>query len=87
MGYEPHTGKFVSTWIDCMSPVLCTFSGRLKGDTIHLEGSFFSSMAGMVLKHRGTEKHISRNERLFEMFCTQPDGVEIKIMSTHYRRA
>ena len=87
MGYEPHTGKFVSTWIDCMSPVLCTFSGKLKGDTIHLEGTFFSCMANTVLKHRATEKHISRNERLFEMFCTLPDGNEIKIMSTHYRRA
>ena len=87
MGYEPSSGKFVSTWVDSMMPVLCTFSGKQKGDTIHMEGSFLSCMTNTVLEHRTTEKHISKNERIFEMFCTMPDGTEIKMMTNHYKRA
>ena len=87
LGYEPHTGKFISTWVDSMMPVLCTLSGKQKGDTLHFEGSFLSPMTNSVLEHRATEKHVSRNERIFEMFCTLPDGKEIKMMTNHYRRA
>lgn len=87
MGFEPHSGKFVSTWVDSMMPVHCTFTGKLKGDTIVLEGEFFSCMTNSVLKHRATEKHISKDERIFEMFCTMPDGKEIKMMTNHYKRA
>lgn len=87
LGFEPHSGKFVSTWVDSMAPVMCYFSGKQKGDTITLEGEFFSCMTNSVLKHRTTEKHISKNERIFEMFCTMPDDKEIKMMSNHYKRA
>ncbi len=87
LGYEPSSGKFVSTWVDSMMPVLCTLSGKQKGDTIHLEGAFLSCATNSVLKHRATEKHISKNERIFEMFCTMPDGTEVKMMTNHYKRA
>jgi len=87
LGYEPHTKKYVSTWIDSMTPVLCSMAGSKKGDTITLEGSFFSCMTNSVLKHRTTEKHVSKDERIFEMFVTMPDGTEIKLMTNHYKRA
>ena len=87
MGFDPNTGKFVSTWIDSMTPVLCALSGKQKGDTITMEGEFFSCMTNSVLKHRTTEKRIGKNERIFEMFCTLPDGNEIKMMTNHYKRA
>ncbi len=87
MGYEPHANRFVSTWVDCMSPVLFHFTGKEKGDTIVMEGEAFSCMTQSVLRHRITEKHISKNERIFEMFATMPDGKEIKMMTNHYRRA
>jgi len=87
LGFEPHTKRYVSTWIDSMSPVLFHLTGEKKGDTITLKGKAFSCMTNSILEHRTTEKHISKNERLFEMFCTMPDGNEIKMMSSHYRRA
>ena len=86
-GYEPHTGKFITTWIDSMAPVHCTLTGKQKGDTITFEGSFFSCMTNSVLKHRATVKQIGKNERIFEMFCTMPDGKEVKMMTNHYKRA
>lgn len=87
LGFEPHTGQFVSTWVDSMSPAHATLRGVQKGDTIHLEGEFFSPMANCVMKHRATERHISKDERVFEMFCTPPGAPEMKMMSSHYRRA
>lgn len=87
MGFEPDTGKYVSTWIDSMSPSLCVFRGSQKGDTLTMEGEFFSCMTNSVLKHRITEKQVGKNERVFEMFATMPDGNEIKMMTNHYRRA
>jgi len=87
LGFEPHAGEFVSTWIDSMAPVLCTLRGKKKGDTIVMEGKFFSCMTNSVLKHRTTQKQISKNEHVFEMFCTLPDGTEVKMMTNHYKRA
>ena len=87
MGFDPNKKKWVSTWIDSMSPVLFVLTGTQKGDTITLEGEAWSCMTNSVLKHRTTEKHIGKNERIFEMFCTMPDGNEIKMMTNHYKRA
>ena len=87
VGYEPHAGRWVSTWIDSMSPVLFHLTGTRKGDTLTMEGDAWSCMTNSVLKHRTTEKRISANEFVFEMFCTMPDGTEIKMMTNHYRRA
>lgn len=87
LGYEPHSKQFVSTWVDSMAPVLCVLKGTQKGDTLTMHGEFWSCMTNSVLKHRTTEKTISKNERVFEMFCTMPDGTEIKMMTNHYKRA
>jgi len=86
-GFEPHSGQFVSTWTDSMAPVLCVLRGKKKGDTITLEGEFFSCMTNTVLKHRITDKFISKDEHVFEMFSTMPDGKEMKMMTNHYKRA
>jgi len=87
MGYEPHAQRWVSTWVDAMSPVLFHFTGKQVGDTITMEGDAFSCMTNSVLRHRTTEKHLGKDERIFEMFARMPDGKEIKMMTSHYRRA
>ena len=87
VGYEPHAKRWVSTWIDGFTPSLFVFTGTLSGDTLTMTGDGWSCMTNSVLKHRTTEKAISMNERLFEMFCTMPDGKEIKMMTNHYKRA
>jgi hypothetical protein len=87
MGFEPHSGEYVSTWIDSMAPALFVLRGKPKGDTIELRGKAWSCMTNSALEHRTTEKRISKDERLFEMFVTMPDGTEIKMMTNHYKRA
>jgi len=86
-GYEPHSKQYVSTWMDSMAPVLCVLRGTKQGDTLTLQGEFFSCMTNSVQKHRTTDKMISKDEHIFEMFTTMPDGKEIKMMTSHYKRA
>jgi hypothetical protein len=87
VGYEPHAKRWISTWVDAMSPALFVLSGTQKGDTLTMTGEAWSQMTNSVLKHRTTEKRISKDEFVFEMFATMPDGNEIKMMTNHYRRA
>jgi hypothetical protein len=87
LGFEPHTGEYVSTWVDSMAPALFVLRGKKKGDTIELKGDCYSCMTQSILPHRTTEKIVGKNERIFEMFSTMPDGTEIKLMTNHYKRA
>jgi hypothetical protein len=87
LGYEPHATRYVSTWIDSMGPVMFHMTGSEKGDTLTMTTKAFSCMTNSELVHRTTEKRISKNERIFEMFCTMPDGTEVKMMTNHYKRA
>jgi hypothetical protein len=87
LGFEPHTSQFVMTWVDTMTPVLCTARGSKKGDSIVLEGDVFSCMTKSVVKHRFVHKLNSKDEHIFEMFMTMPGGPEIKLMTNTYKRA
>ena len=87
MGYEPHAKRWVSTWVDCMAPVLFHFTGTKQGDTITMTGKAMSCTTNTELMHRTTWKRITKNEHVFEMFQTLPDGKEMKMMSSIYRRA
>jgi hypothetical protein len=87
VGYEPHAKRWVSTWVDAMTPALYVFHGQKSGDTLTFTGEAWSCMTNSILEHRTTEKRISKNEFLFEMFATMPDGKEIKMMSNLYKRA
>lgn len=87
MGYEPHKGRYVMTWIDCMSPVLFHMTGTRQGDTITMTGKALSCHTNTELVHRTTWKTVHANEHHFEMFVTMPDGKEMKMMSSVYKRA
>lgn len=87
LGYEPHSGEYVCTWVDSMNPVLCVMRGHEKAGTLTLEGEFFSCMTNSVLRHRSVTKFLGKNEHVFEMFAFMPDGTEVKMMTSHYRRA
>lgn len=86
IGYEPHNQRYVSTWIDSFTPSLFSLTGEWKGDMLEFRGEAWNAMTGSMLMHRTTERDVGDDERVFEMFCTLPDGNEIKMMTNHYRR-
>lgn len=87
LGYEPHSQKWVSTWIDSMSPVLFHFTGQMEGDVLVMKGEGWNCHVDAMSMYRTTEKRISADEFEFEMFVTMPDGNEMKMMSMRYTRA
>ena len=89
LGYEPHTGKYVSTWIDTMSPCYFQFTGQFdaSGKVLEMSGRAKSIMSDDEASYRTTEEHVSPDERVFEMFTTLPDGTEIKMFRHVYKRA
>ena len=87
LGYDPTTKRYVSTWIDTMSPALYHFTGNFEGKVLKMSGEGIDCQSGKKAKFRTTEEHKSKNERLFEMFMTGPDGKEVKLFTHKYTRA
>jgi hypothetical protein len=87
LGYDPYRKCWGSTWVDCMSPALFSFTGNMKGDTLVMEGEAWSCMTHQMARHRTTNKTLGKDEWVMEMFQTLPNGVEARTMRAHYRRA
>lgn len=87
LGYDIHRKCWVSTWVDCMSPVMFSFTGQQKGDVLEMTGEAYSCMTQQMARHRTTNKSVGKNEWVLEMFQSMPDGKEVKTMRCHYRRA
>ena len=88
LGFDPMLGKYVSTWFDTMTPALFYLSGNFdpSGKVLEMTGVGPDCMSGAMANYRTTEEHVSRDERVFEMFMTTPDGPEIKLFTHRYTR-
>ena len=88
VGFEPHRGKWVSTWVDNASPALFTFEGELDEETGTLEwtGQGPSPMTGEMTTFRSVETVLGPDERRFEMYITLHTGDEIQMFAYRYTR-
>lgn len=87
LGYDPRQKLWLSSWIDCMSPVQFQFTGTMKGDTLTMTGEAWSCMTNQVALHRITHRHVNADAWVAEMFQAMPDGKEFQMMRCAYRRA
>jgi len=89
LGFEPHTGKYVSTWIDTMNPAFFHFTGGFdeSGKVLEMTGEGSDCMGGGIAQYVTRETHTSDDERTFEMFMKTPDGGEWKMFTHVYTRA
>jgi len=89
LGYDPEAKHYVSTWIDSMSPTFFHFTGNYdaSGKVLEMRGEAYDCMMKRLTRYRTREENRSRNERVFEMFMTMPDGSEVQMFTHHYRRA
>jgi hypothetical protein len=86
-GYDNHTKKFISTWMDSMSTAILVFEGTSSADgkTITQESSYDTPIKG-PLKWRSVTKVVDDNTWSFEMYETDKGGKEEKIMEITYTR-
>lgn len=80
-GYDNHTKKYVSTWMDSMSTTILVFEGTAStdGKTITQESHYDTPFKG-PLTWRSVTEIVDDNTWSFEMFGTDKDGKEEKIM-------
>lgn len=81
MGYDNHTKKYVSTWIDSMSSGIMFFEGTATedGKTITQESHYDDPLRGPTV-WRNVTKIVDDNTIEFEMYVTPEGGKEEKLM-------
>ena len=86
-GYDNHTRKYVSTWIDSMGTAILVFEGTASADgrTITQESHYDDPIKG-PMKWRSVTKIVDENTHVFEMYATYKKGKEEKMMEITYTR-
>jgi hypothetical protein len=81
IGYDNHTGKYVSTWVDSMSTAIYYFEGTASADgkTITQECSYDDPVRG-PLAWRSVTRIVDDNTMEYEMYITPKGGKEEKEM-------
>jgi hypothetical protein len=86
-GYDNHTRKYVSTWIDSMGTAILFFEGTAGADgkTITQESRYDDPVKG-PMKWRSVTRIVDDNTFLFEMDGIDKNGKEEKMMEITYTR-
>ena len=86
-GYDNHTKKYVSTWMDSMGTGIYFMEGTASADgkTITQKGQYDDPLEGRM-KLRGVTKIVDNNTEIFEMYGTGKKGKEMKMMEIIYTR-
>ena len=87
IGYDNHTKKYVSTWMDSMGTGIYFMEGTSSADgkTITQKGRYDDPIEG-PMKLRGVTKIVDNNTEIFEMYGTDKKGKETKMMEITYTR-
>jgi len=87
-GYDNHTGKYMSTWMDTMGTAIMMFEGTASADgrTITQTGRYDDPVQG-PMEWRSVTRVIDDNTLEFEMFATGKSAKEEKMMEMTYTRA
>ena len=88
IGYDNHTGKYVSTWMDTMGTGIYYFEGTAGADgkTITQKSNYDDPVQGPV-EWRSVTRIVDDNTLEFEMYSTDKSGKEQKMTEMTYTRA
>jgi hypothetical protein len=86
-GYDNHTKKYVSTWMDSMGTSIFFFEGTASADgkTITQEARYDDPLKG-PMKWRSVTRIVDDNTLVFEMYGADRRGKEEKMMEITYTR-
>jgi hypothetical protein len=86
-GYDNHTKKYVSTWIDSMGTAILYFEGTAGADgkAITQECRYDDPIKG-PMKWRSVTRIVDANTHVFEMYSIDKSAKEEKMMEITYTR-
>lgn len=86
-GYDNHTQKYVSTWMDSMGTAILLFEGTAGADgkTITQDSRYDDPIKG-PMTWRSVTKIVDDNTVVFEMYGIDQKGKEEKMMEITYTR-
>jgi hypothetical protein len=86
-GYDNHTKKYVSTWIDSMGTAILFFegTGSVDGKAITQEACYDNPIRGPMV-WRSVTRIVDDNTHVFEMYSIEKSGKEEKMMEITYTR-
>jgi hypothetical protein len=86
-GYDNHTKKYVSIWMDSMGTAFLVFEGTASayGRTITQESHYDDPIKG-PMTWRSVTKIVDDNTHVFEMYGIDKQGKEEKMMEITYTR-
>jgi hypothetical protein len=88
VGFDPRRKKWVSTWIDSMSPFLYVLDGEFDASGRVLELRCDTTAAdGQRLRLQTREEHVSRDHRVLDMFRVDDAGARTHMFRYVYKRA
>jgi hypothetical protein len=87
IGYDNHTKRYISTWVDSMGTAILVFEGTASADgkTITQESRYDDPIKG-PLKWRSVTRIVDENTHVFEMYEAGKSGKEEKMMEITYTR-
>jgi hypothetical protein len=86
-GYDNHTKKYVSTWIDSMSTAIMYFKGKGTADgKVVTQQSRSNDPIKGPMKWRSVSTIVDHNTLVFELYGTDKGGKEEKILEITYTR-
>jgi hypothetical protein len=86
-GYDNHTKKYLSTWMDSMSTNIFFFEGTGSADgTSFTQESRYDDPVQGPMKWRAVTRIVDDNKLVFEMYGAHKKGKEEKMMEMTYTR-
>lgn len=86
-GYDNHTEKYVSTWMDTMGTAIMVFEGTASADGTITQTSSYDDPVQGPMKWRSVTHLVNPDTLEFEMYATGRSGREEKMMEITYTRA
>ena len=86
-GYDNHTKKYVSTWMDSMGTGIFVMegTGSPDGKTVKLKGGHQDPIEG-TMKHHAVWKIVDANTQVFELWGSGKHTKDMKMMEITYTR-
>jgi hypothetical protein len=86
-GYDPEKKKFVTVWVDSMTPRPLFMEGTYNKEkkTLTMTGEGLGP-DGKPAKHKMTTHMPDDDHQTFTMYMVGPDGADIKVMTIEYTR-